>query len=332
MKLYQQCKSCKEEVRPPRAPLGCGLGGLSRVTCREQEEAAGEDADVHAVPLPPAAALHHLPHQLRELGHQGFLMLPWLLPSSLRGPPRGHVPVTQRWPRLAALRHRLRPAAIEHWHAPGWGIPGPPKSGGTADLAIDPLSPPPHRVPVLQHHLRAEQRSRRVGEHPRHPDVLQTGFPAPAAAKGHGKGRDGKKINNPRRHSQRRRQQSHAATHPRDTPATAAPYSRQPQRGGSPGVGRFGAAGQPCTPVLCSNDLEKGGAGEDGEEGECRLAMAIIRLGGPFRGAAIAAGPWGGRSAEGTGRRGQAEEGKSGKKMERGRNAGGEGAECQKRP
>lgn len=56
------------------------------------------------------------------------------------------------------------------------------------------------------------------------------------------------------------------------------------------------------TPVPYSSNLEKGGAGEDGEEGECRLAMAIIRLGSPFQGAAVAAGPWEGRLAEGTGR------------------------------
>lgn len=67
---------------------------------------------------------------------------------------------------------------------------------------------------------------------------------------------------------------SHPASRPGDTPATAAPYSRQPRRGGSPGAGRCGAAAQPVQPrapvVSYSSDLEKGGAGEDGEEGGCR--------------------------------------------------------------
>lgn len=262
----QQAPSTKQSRGGSGTPgdtPGRGWEGLSQVTCWEQEEAAGKDADVHAVPFPPAAALHHLLHQLRELRHQGFLVLP----CSLRGSPGGHVPVTQCWPRLPALCHHLCPAATGCCRAAERGVPHPPEPGGSADLTVDLPAPRPRRVRILQRHLPAEQRPRRLSpadDQPQHPDPPRTGFPAPAAAEGHGKGRDGEK--NKQSKEDAASGDGRRATHP---PTTRTPRPPQPPTHASPGSVALpalaipGWPGSPCGSAhQCSCDLEKGGAGE----------------------------------------------------------------------
>lgn len=103
-------------------------------------------------------------------------------------------------------------------------------------------------------------------DQPQPPDPPRTGLPAPAAAEGHGKGRDGKKN----------KQSKEDAAGGDGRRATQPPMTgtAQPPTHASPGSGALLALAIPGCPGgsahRCSCDLEKGGAGEDWEEGECR--------------------------------------------------------------